>query len=437
MTTTTAAPGRAAGATTTPGFWRHYGAMWRTTPKALLAILLLGVIGYAAFGVMWALVSAGLSLLFAALIGVFVFVGAFYAARGLGELELRILDWTGLPAIPRPVWPRHEGFLGWLGGMFGSRHYWCYVAHYLLPQFVVSLVTVTVAATAVGIALGGISWVAWGWAVPGDEWAASWFPGGAWGLVALRFVLGLGFAFALPYIARGLVWAHWGLARVMLGAFRTDALERDLAGAEASRAAAVAAEDTALRRIERDIHDGPQQRLIRLQMDLASAERRLTESPEESRALLASAAEQARQALDELRALSRGFAPPILLDRGLAAALESAAGRVDAPVELIDGIPEGTALPQEIERNAYFVASEGIANAVKHANAGRIVVELALDASGRALVVTVRDDGSGGAQLLPGHGLAGLEERLTGLGGTMTLTSPAGGPTELVARLPW
>src|SRR5690606_777370 len=131
-----------------------------------------------------------------------------------------------------------------------------------------------------------------------------WSPDAPLWLGIARVALGLAVAFSLPWILRGVTWAHWGLARLMLGAFRSDALAQELAGAEASRAAAVAAEDTALRRLERDIHDGPQQRLIRLQMDLASADRQLTRSPEEARSLIASASEQAREALDELRALS-------------------------------------------------------------------------------------------------------------------------------------
>jgi len=449
MSTTTADPSRAAAMSPEPaataGFWHRYGTMWRSTPKELLAILLLGVLGTTAFALMWALVSAGLSLLFVLLIGGVVIVGALYAARGIGEVEMRILEWTGRPRIARPAWPRQPGFLGWLRSLFGTPHYWLAFANYLLPQFIVSLVTVVIGSTAVGIALGGTTWVIWSWALPREprpDWGGGWgwavdLAGSPIAIAILRTVLGLLVLFALPFIARGLVWAHWGLARVMLGAFRSDALEQELVGAEASRAAAVAAEDTALRRIERDIHDGPQQRLIRLQMDLASAQRRLEESPEESRALLAAAATQAGEALDELRALSRGFAPPILLDRGLVAALESAAARVDIPVDVVNDLPADTALPPEIERNAYFIASEGLTNAVKHAGASRIAIGLTLGVSGRELVVTVRDDGAGGAQPLPRHGIAGLEERLTGLGGSLTLASPEGGPTLLTARLPW
>src|SRR5690606_7954797 len=122
-----------------------------------------------------------------------------------------------------------------------------------------------------------------------------------------------------------------------------------------------------LRRLERDIHDGPQQRLVRLQMDIAAAERQLEQDPDQARLLLATAKEQSREALEELRALSRGFAPPILLDRGLVAALESLAARNVVPTTVVDALPADAELPQEIERNAYFIATEALANATKHA----------------------------------------------------------------------
>lgn len=431
-----------------PGFWRRYGSLWAAAPKEFAAILALGLVGYVAFAVGWGLFAAGIGLLFALAVGVFVLAAALYAARWVGWADLHVIEWTGLPRIPRPAWPERRGFLPWLGSLFTSPHYWLYLGYYLLPRFVLSVVAVVVAIAAVSAALGGVFWAAGGWALAdwprplgGPAWVgeAGWFVGGDRGVMysIVRIVVGLAVAFCLPWILRGITWAHWGLARLMLGAFRSEALEQELAGAEASRAAAVAAEDTALRRLERDIHDGPQQRLIRLQMDLAFAERRMADAPDEARRLIGSAAEQAREALDELRALSRGFAPPILLDRGLIAALESAATRSAVPVDIVDGLPAGTQLPPEIERNAYFIASEGLVNAVKHSGAKRIGIAITLAGSGRELVVTVSDDGTGGAVTLPGHGLAGLQERISGLGGTLAVSSPQGGPTVLTASLPW
>ena len=125
------------------------------------------------------------------------------------------------------------------------------------------------------------------------------------------------------------------LARGVLAAFKSDALLKEVADLTDSRGAAISAEGHSLRRLERDIHDGPQQRLVRLQMDLAAAERQLDTDPEKARGLIAEAMEQSKEALEELRALSRGFAPPILLDRGLVAALESAADRAAIPTRVM------------------------------------------------------------------------------------------------------
>ena len=124
-------------------------------------------------------------------------------------------------------------------------------------------------------------------------------------------MVGAGVLLLLPYVSRGLTSMHWFAARALLGRFRTDALEAQVASLAESRGAAHAAEGHSLRRLERDIHDGPQQRLVRLQMDLAAAERQLDTDPDKARGLIAEAMQQSKDALEELRALSRGFAPPL------------------------------------------------------------------------------------------------------------------------------
>jgi signal transduction histidine kinase len=138
--------------------------------------------------------------------------------------------------------------------------------------------------------------------------------------------------------------------------------------------------------------------------------------------------------------LSRGFAPPILLDRGLVAALESLAVRSAVTVRVVSSLPEGADLPTELERNAYFIAAEGLTNAVKHSGASAIDLRLDLrrvaDSEETWLDVTVTDDGRGGAKAVPGHGLAGLQERVLGQGGTLDISSPKGGPTVVTAHLP-
>ncbi len=427
-----------------------YGRLWAETPRGLLYLLIAFPIGAVGFGVTLGLLNAGIGTLVTFFIGVIILIAALYVARGLGTLELALLRFTGLPAIPKPDWRddrARRGFLGWVGAVLGNGHYWLHLLWSALVNFVVATVTFSIAVTWTASALGGLSYWFWNLFVPNgsrDVFPAFWLlsrigiplpPASAPAVDAVGFfVVGLIFAVTLPWVIRGMVWAHWGVARGMLGAFRSDALRQQVTDLSASRTAAVAAEGTALRRLERDIHDGPQQRLVRMQMDLAAADRQLDDDPEAARRLLGEALAQSREALDELRALSRGFAPPILLDRGLVAALESLAARGAVPIRLHSSLPDGTALPPELERNAYFIVAEAVTNAAKHA--GATVVDVTVALVDGVLELTVSDDGRGGAAVTPGHGLANLEERVQGLGGTLHLTSPAGGPTLVTARLP-
>ncbi|WP_017794483.1 sensor histidine kinase [Leucobacter salsicius] len=267
------------------------------------------------------------------------------------------------------------------------------------------------------------------------------FPGNTWvidpvvGENVLYFVVGVVALVTLPLVTRSLTLAHWAAAAALLSPGRTALLREEVAALAASRGAAVQAEDRSLRRLERDIHDGPQQRLVRLQMDLAAAERRLERDPQAAGEMLAEARTQAHDALEELRALSRGFAPPILQDRGLIAGLTSLAERSPVPVMLDVTIDEGREFAPEIERSTYFVAAELLTNAAKHSDAQTVTVHLEAP-SDTELVLRVQDTGKGGAVFRDGHGLAGLAERLHGLGGTLEFDSPVGGPTTVTARIP-
>jgi signal transduction histidine kinase len=233
-----------------------------------------------------------------------------------------------------------------------------------------------------------------------------------------------------PLVIRGLVATRAGLARGLL-TNQTAALRARATQLESSRRAAVQAEAQTLRRLERDIHDGPQQRLVRLNMDLEAVARRLDDNPEKARPLVAEALEQSREALDELRALSRGIAPPILAEHGLRAAITALAARGSIPtsVDVAD-----VRLSDAAQNAAYFVVAEALTNVEKHSGASRASVEVA--AVGGLAVVVVTDDGTGGAALAKGHGLSGLADRLAGVDGSLTLDSPAGGPTQLTATLP-
>ena len=433
-----------------------YGALWRTMPRELLMLFLSFPISLVGFGLTVSIFSAGVGTLVTFFIGVILIIGCLYIARGFGTVELALLDAAGRPPIERPEWQdarARTGFFGWVRAVLGNGHYWLYLLHVMVIDFIVTTVTWTITVVWVAISLGGLTYWFWNLFVPSDNdgfFPAIWLferiglPISGLDPVLTEnvayFVLGLVFAALLPFVTRGLVTLHWFIARGTLGAWKSDALQRQVVSLNESRGAAHNAEGHSLRRLERDIHDGPQQRLVRMQMDLAAAERQLDGDPEKARGLIAEAMQQSRDALEELRALSRGFAPPILLDRGLVAALESAAVRSTVPARIVDDLPEGTSLPQEIERNAYFIASEALVNAGKHAEATDVEIRVALrrlpEPDETWLDIIVTDDGHGGATAVTGHGIAGLEERLRGLGGTLEVLSPEGGPTIVSAHLP-
>ena len=243
---------------------------------------------------------------------------------------------------------------------------------------------------------------------------------------------------ALPLMTRTCVAVQARLGQALLS--DASALQRRIRGLEEERdtaraqtVAAVTAEATALRRLERDIHDGPQQRLVRLAMELGRAQHLFDSRPEAVRAALADAITQTQEALDELRALSRGIAPPVLVDRGLREAFTALAALSTVPVEL-DAGPLDRRLDAAVETAAYFVVAEALANVAKHSQARRCAIGLRHEDG--TLRAWVTDDGVGGAALAKGHGLRGLDDRLRAAGGRLRVTSPRGGPTTIAAELP-
>ncbi|MET0613933.1 MAG: GAF domain-containing sensor histidine kinase [Thermoleophilaceae bacterium] len=200
----------------------------------------------------------------------------------------------------------------------------------------------------------------------------------------------------------------------------------------ASRARLVEAADAARRRIERDLHDGAQQQLVAAALDLTLLEQQLERDPAAARTVLARAREQLDSGLGELRDLARGIHPSVLTDRGLGVALESLVKRAPMPVELSVAVPDR--LDQAIEAAAYFLVSEAITNAAKHAQADSMRVEVM--ATDDTVLVTITDDGVGGASAGQGSGLSGLVDRVEAVGGRLEITSPPREGTRLLARLP-
>jgi PAS domain S-box-containing protein len=200
----------------------------------------------------------------------------------------------------------------------------------------------------------------------------------------------------------------------------------------ASRARIVTAGDVERRRLERNLHDGAQQRLVSLSLSLRVAQAMLDSDPAGARAALADASDQLAVALDELRELARGLHPAVLSERGLRAAVEVLAGQVPVPVEIAD-IPEER-LPEPVEAAAYYLIAEALTNVTKYAQASAARVRVA--ASDASVVVEVSDDGVGGADTATGSGLRGLSDRVEALGGALEVVSPAGGGTSLRADIP-
>lgn len=431
-----------------------YWQLWRTTPKEVLYLMLGFPIAMTGFSVGITLAATAVGTIAVFLIGFFVMILALYVGRGFGLVHVNLLEWTGRHKLERPDWQDDRaatGFGGWLTATLGNPHYWLYLLHTTILGFVLTLITWTISFVWLSIGLAGLS----SWFVrsqvdgENSEWSlGEWFFGlfgvdtSTWNLEVadnvVAFAIGLIFIATLPFITRGLVMAQWLLARGTLSAFKSDGLRREVQSLEESRGAALSAEGHSLRRLERDIHDGPQQRLVRLQMDLAAAERQLDSNPEQARQLLTEAQAQSAEALEELRALSRGFAPPLLLDRGLVAALESVATRAAVPTTLASELPVPLVLPGEVERASYFVVAELLTNVAKHAHATQAAVHLATEsADDRSwLTVQVTDNGHGGAAVAAEHGLAGIAERVRGVGGRLEIDSPEGGPTVITARLP-
>ena len=249
---------------------------------------------------------------------------------------------------------------------------------------------------------------------------------------ALMGFAGIGLALAAPWIARAVAGVEGRLATALLGPSERAALALRVDELRARREQLVDVVEAERRRIERDLHDGAQQRLVALAMNLGMAREKFDKDPEAARALMEEAHAEAKQAMAELRNLARGIHPAVLSDRGLDAALSSLAGRAPVPVAVEVWVPERP--PPAIETTAYFVVAEALTNIAKHAGASRAAVKVARQ-NGH-LTVEVTDDGIGGADTGRGTGLAGLVDRVTAVDGSIHISSPAGGPTILTVELP-
>ncbi|GAB6900226.1 sensor domain-containing protein [Kineosporia succinea] len=218
----------------------------------------------------------------------------------------------------------------------------------------------------------------------------------------------------------------------MYGSSLTAQLERRVAAVSESRAESIDHSAAEIRRIERDLHDGAQARIVSLGMNIGLAEQLLRRDPEAAAALLAEARQATTDALEDIRGVVRSIHPPVLADRGLAGAVEALAVQISLPVTTSSAL--GGRIPAPIETAVYFAVAEALANVVKHSSASRAWVVLQL--SGGLLRAEIGDDGTGGASLGSGSGLAGVARRLRAFDGTLIIDSPVGGPTRIVVEVP-
>ncbi|WP_171168273.1 sensor histidine kinase [Streptomyces sp. I05A-00742] len=254
----------------------------------------------------------------------------------------------------------------------------------------------------------------------------------SWGSALLAVLPATGLLLAWPWASRAALVAHAHFTRFLLGPTRSAELASRVRHLAETRTTALDTQAAELRRIERDLHDGAQARLVGLGFTLGAVERNLDRKPEEARRLLAEARESSVLALRELRDLVRGIHPPVLAERGLADAVHALGIASPLRVAVETDLPGG--LPAPVESAVYFSVAELLANALKHAGADHVAISLRY--SGGVLSARVTDDGHGGADPVRGTGLHGIRRRLAAFDGTLDISSPVGGPTVTKMEIP-
>jgi signal transduction histidine kinase len=401
---------------------------WKETLHLLIDLPL----GIAWFTIIVTGIALGFGLIPLMFIGVVVLlltlqfvrvVSAIERARAKALLDADIANPFMAIGEIKGWWPRIKAVLG-------DAALWKGVAYCVLA-LPVGIITFTVAVTFWSIALGGVTAPIWATieAMVGANDPHGW---AYVGITAASFVAGLIFLVATPWVVHGLAVMDRGLIRGLLGADRNAQLRRRVTQLEVSKTASLDVAEAERTRIERDLHDGVQPRLVVAAMDLGLAREKASGSDPEVVALIERAQDETKQAIAELRELVRGIHPAVLTDRGLDAALSSLAARCPVPVTVQVNLDERP--PTPVESAAYFIVAESLTNIAKHSDAKHARVNVNRD--DRTLRVEITDDGHGGARTEPGGGLSGLADRVRSLEGTFRVASPVGGPTTILAELP-
>jgi signal transduction histidine kinase len=399
---------------------------------ALVFMLLSFVLGLFWFVTLVTLISVGFGLIVVALIGAPILAGTLIFWTLGARLERRRVELLlGVP-IRDPYRPLPE-VRGWRRFLryASDYHVWLDLL-YLFLLFPIGIAEFVIATVFVSVPGALFSMPFWYWAPNGGSEI-----GPGWRIDTLPealacAALGIPFLLLLPYVLVGVGRGHAWLARQLLGTNRERELEARVGQLTVTRTRAVDASDSELRRIERDLHDGAQQRLVKLSMDLGLAREKMATDPAAAQALIAEAHEESKRAMREIRDLARGIHPAILTDRGLDPAISALAGNSPVPVT-VDVQLDGR-LPENVESTAYFIVAEALTNVARHSQATAAHVSARRDAD--RLLLDITDNGVGGADLAQGTGLAGLADRAAALDGALSVNSPAGGPTRVHVELP-
>jgi signal transduction histidine kinase len=398
---------------------------------AIAQLAALGIVGPIVFAILFSLLGMGLGLLPLLGVGVVFLVGLVYALFGLAWLETaRVGGLYGLdlPALaPRGrVRPGFGGFLATIWHQFTDGAMWRGVASAALSSVLGLVVLPLISFVASGIVLAFAPlYASSGIAHLGRtdfDVPVLWAP-----------LVGVLVAVLSLAAVGGIALLHGVITRAILTPSREAMLASQAQVSDERRAGAMRASEVERTRIERDLHDGVQPRLVSVGMTLGLAQQKIDDDPAAARALIEEAHTSTKAAITELRQLARGIHASVLDDRGLDAALSALAARSHVPVQLdvrIDGRCAKTA-----EAAVYFAIAESLTNAAKHSRASecRVVVRVR---DGGMLWARVEDNGIGGARVLPGGGLDGISNRILATGGTVRLDSPVGGPTSLEVSVP-
>lgn len=345
-------------------------------------------------------------------------------------LAARLLGRT----VRRRFQPLRGGISSWWRGVFGDPTTWRDIA-WLPVQVAVALPLGLLTVLSLGLVFASLAGMLFWWTLP-DSDPVQLLPGvtiADWGTavvsgVPVLLVSSALLVFVLPSLARW--WALLTLA--VLDRSDAEQLEERVEVLTESRAGALAAHGAELRRIERDLHDGIQARLVSIALRLGIVRQTMGTEPEVASTLLAEATEGVEAAMTELRTIVRAIYPPILADRGLAGAVRSLVA--DCPVAAHLDLDETGELPAAVETAAYFALAEALTNVAKHSGAKS--VDVRVHTAGERLIVEVSDNGRGGIDEAGGSGVVGIRRRVAALDGVVTVDSPAGGPSRIVVELP-